>query len=512
MRALPRLLKRLWQQLPRSTAPVRLGLPWRMSLYSTLNGHHPLVASFVKGNSALLDSVVLNPYLLTDRSTVRGLQQRMSQHIRVISPEAGQLMDWLNFSDQLEIESQASHMDMLFLHTTPLYLGSLPWIFHFESFPTLFMPFLFHGNTTGVDLKATRFFQLTRDVLESPQCRRIFSHMHASLNIMDHVFDSPLISSKLHHVPIGITIPPAVQSLEKYNQGKNLRILFTNSLHQDPQSFYLRGGHHLVEAFVRLRRRLPDIELTVLSSMPNDFAQRYSTDDLKGVNWIGTRVDDTTLEKLLLDHHLFALPTAGLHSYSFLRAISHGCVPIVSDAPGYDEWIHGIEDSVLLIRGVRDLVYHREPAGWFSDCYAPFIRHSEYFVQQIYDAVITHSRLSDLQQLAERNIEHCGQHFSLEVSHATFNRRIELQEILREGKPLPYEEACLVEEHFHAHNIVRYLERYWGIPLALGHVDLMLEVDREKSGIISARYMTELKERIVALDYSGWLMRQKDFK
>ena len=42
------------------------------------------------------------------------------------------------------------------------------------------------------------------------------------------------------------------------------------------------------------------------------------------MNWINSRVDDATLDQLFLGHQLFALPAAGLHSHSLLRAMSHG--------------------------------------------------------------------------------------------------------------------------------------------------------------------------------------------
>lgn len=487
-------------------APIRLGLPWRMPCYSPLNGYHPLVASFVDGNPAVRP-VVLHASKRPKNTAINAMLRQMSQQTRLVFPElADLLIDWLNFTDQMAIESQVDDVDVLFLHTTPLYLGTLPWIFHFESFPTLFKPFMSHGTTTGIDLKAEAFFQLVKNTLESPQCRRIFSHMRESLRILDHVFDSPIISSKLSHVPVGVTIPPAAKSLAKFDQGRDLRILFTNSLHQDPSSFYLRGGHHLLEAFVRLRRHLPEIELTVLSSVPDDLTQRFSTDDLKDVNWISRVVDDATLEELLLDHHLFALPAAGLHTYSFLRAISHGCVPIVSDAPGYDELTQGIKESVIVVRGIRDQVYRREPAGWISDCYAPFTARSEYFVQQIHDGVINRSQMSDLRRLAARNIEHCRLNFSLEASHAEFNRKMELEEISREElfreeslreRPIPPLEVRLVEENFRGYNIVCYLGRYWGVPMTLGHVNLTIHADRSKTGVISASSMSELKKLII---------------
>jgi len=160
----------------------------------------------------------------------------------------------------------------------------------------------------------------------------------------------------------------------------------------------------------------------VLSSLPGDLLQRFTPAQLIGVNWINSRLDDSALENLFLGHHLFALPAAGLHSYSLLRAFAHGCVPIVSDAFGYEEYTAGIEDSVLTIRGVRDLVYRDEPAGWVSDNYAPFVADSEAMVRQIHDTLLERADWSHLRDLAARNLAHCQRHFGLAASQAAFNR------------------------------------------------------------------------------------------
>lgn len=402
--------------------PARLGLPWRLPHFVPLNGPHPLVQSF------LLDNDAVEPIQLEPASTVSQAQRHavllgMAQQARPLSPEStGSFIEWLNFDDQLAIEAGSPDCDALFLHTTPLYAGSRPWIFHFESFPSLFMPFMFAGATAGIDLASQGYCQRVREALESPQCLRIFSHMRGSLETLNRVFASAVIAAKCHHVPLGIRSLEDPAAGAKFDTGGPLRILFTNSLHHDPRSFYLRGGHHLLEAFARLRRQLPDAELTVLSSVPTDLLARFTPMQLAGVNWINTRVDDAVLDKLFLGHHLFALPAAGLHSHSLLRAFAHGCVPIVSDALGYEEYTRGIEDSVLTIHGVRDLVYRDEASGWVSDDYKPFTARSESLVRQIHDRVLESADMAGLRGRALRNLAHCRQHFDPADSHAAFNR------------------------------------------------------------------------------------------
>ena len=406
--------------------PIRLGLPWRLHHYQPLNGAHPLVLSFLEGNGAV-EPLAITPVAATvPRETQTRVLARMTRQAHQVPDELlMSFLDWLSLPDQVAIESQSSACDALFLHTTPLHAASTPWIFHFESFPSLFMPFMFTGQTRGIELRSQGWFRQVRDRLASSDCKRIFSHMRSSLQILTRVFDSADIAAKCHHVPLGMGLRDVAELLPKFEPGGRLRILFTNSLHGNPGSFYLRGGHHLLEAFAQLRRHLPDAELTVLSAVPADLMARFPSSYFIGVNWINSRVDDATLDQLFLGHQLFALPAAGLHSHSLLRAMAHGCVPIVSDALGYEEYTSGIEDSVLMVRGVRDMVYRDEPEGWVSDRYEPYLAPSPGFAQQIHDRIAECARPDQLREMALRNLEHCRRRYAVPASHDAFNRMLQ---------------------------------------------------------------------------------------
>lgn len=417
---------------PAASAPagpaVALGLPWRLGFYEPLNGPHPLVASWVRGNRAVRE-VAVDPAAASaqagDAAAWERLLPALCGQSRALEPAQGaEFLRWVRPAEQAAIESQAGAWRALFHHTTPLVLGPAPWIFHFESFPSLFMPFMMSGSTAGIVLRGQGWFERVRDVFASAGCRAIFTHMQSSRAILERVMDSPAISAKLHHVPLGIEAVDAGRALAKFDQPGPLRILFTNSLHQNPGSFYLRGGHHLLRAFSQARLEGLAAEMTIISSMPEDLAAWFSSRDLDGVNWISRRVDDATLEQLLLSHHLFALPAAGLHSYSILRALAYGCVPIVSDALGYEEYTGPIEDSVFIVRGVREMVYREEPEGWISERYEPFVRPSLPLTQQVYRAIARSGAPARLRPLAERNIAHCTSRYDLARAQEEFNRMV----------------------------------------------------------------------------------------
>ena len=99
---------------------LRLGLPWRLPHYHPLNGPHPLVDSFVRGNP-LIDSVELPAGTPAQPVTLQTVLLNLTQQARAIPHEqTGRFIEWLKLGDQLTIEAQAERYDALFLHTTPL--------------------------------------------------------------------------------------------------------------------------------------------------------------------------------------------------------------------------------------------------------------------------------------------------------------------------------------------------------------------------------------------------------
>jgi len=390
-----------------NTDTIRLGLPWQMSHYRILNGPHPLVRSFIEGNAAIECRNIDLKAVATGKQLDAVLRQLVEQSRCLPSDDVSHLIAALNIPEQVTIEADGDNFDCLYLHTSPMYAGSRPFIFHFESFQSLFLPYVLTGNTRGADLLHSGYSAQIRNALESEQCIRIFSHMKGSLASLRSVFESEGISAKAFHVPLGIQLQSLDKITAKFKTRGPLRILFTNSLHQDPNSFYLRGGHLLLDAFARLRRTHPHARLTILSSVPADLLTRFKESFFEGVEWLQAGVSDRALEELFLDHHVFALPAAGLHSLSLLRALANGCIPIVSDACGYEEYLAGIGTSTRTVKGICEMVYRNEQGGWTSDSYEGFSALSEHFVVQIQAHLESLASDGNLESMAIENYLHC---------------------------------------------------------------------------------------------------------
>jgi hypothetical protein len=171
-----------------NTDTIRLGLPWQMSHYRILNGPHPLVRSFIEGNAAISYRDIDRKVSVNQPHLDSVLRQLVEQS-RCLPPEnVGNLLTALNIPEQLAIEADAGNFDCLYLHTSPMYAGTSSFIFHFESFQSLFLPYVLTGDTRGADLLHSGYSSQIRNALDSEQCIRIFSHMKDSLATLCRVF------------------------------------------------------------------------------------------------------------------------------------------------------------------------------------------------------------------------------------------------------------------------------------------------------------------------------------
>ena len=124
------------------------------------------------------------------------------------------------------------------------------------------------------------------------------------------------------------------------------------------------------------------------------------------------------------DHGVFEI--AEIHSYSLLRALAYGCVPLVSDAFGYEEYVEPIRESVLSITGVQAQVYRLQNEGWMADHYRPFVKAGGYCEDQIYALLAQHLDRRNLKEFAARNVQYCRKNFDPKISHQAFNKMLGL--------------------------------------------------------------------------------------
>ncbi len=362
---------------------IQVAAPFNTTVYEDLNNWHPLFAPLYTEKSRLdfVEAVDIEPpqsAIDTANKDAKALSMYFIQ--KTLSNPVVKLQDIYDFIFSRDILSQAlipKKVDLTFHHTTPLTLGQTPWILHVESITSLFHPFLIQGKTSGIRLDEQAVYWLVRALLERDDFRILCTHMRMTDADIHNIFKSDIISSKVRYIPPGISFSKEQHYRidksfsQKYEMGLPIEILFTNSWHRQPINFFNRGGQEVLSAFIQLQKEFPNIRLTVLSSIPDDFRQTDLFKEAQGnpnINIIERWISDESLFELMVKCSIFLLPSAALHSVSVLRAMGCGAVCVVSDAPGFSEFIEHNRNG-LVIKGIKDRIYTIDDAGWLQDNY-----------------------------------------------------------------------------------------------------------------------------------------------
>ena len=180
---------------------------------------------------------------------------------------------------------------------------------------------------------------------------------------------------------------------QQHEPSPTINLLFTNSWHQAAESFYLRGGLEVLEAFAALRPAYPELRLTLRTRLPRDLLPRYQAIIQQGgVTVLDEFLSATKLENLLLSSHVFLLPSARIHIMSVLQAMAYGLVPIVSDGWGMSEYVEHGKTGLVVSGRYGKVSWNDERNGMLRENYAPMYR---------CDPQVTQHVVNELSQLAD---------------------------------------------------------------------------------------------------------------
>src|SRR5262249_9865083 len=138
-------------------------------------------------------------------------------------------------------------------------------------------------------------------------------------------------------------------------------VLFTNSFHQLPENFVLRGGVDVVTAFIAASKHADNLRLVLRTTLPDLLGPklREMVTTHPKIEIIPAKISDDELFRLYSEAQIFVVPSAALHALSVARAMHCGLICIASDAPGFEEYITNNVTGFLL-SGRRDAVYSFE--------------------------------------------------------------------------------------------------------------------------------------------------------
>ena len=286
--------------------------------------------------------------------------------------------------------------ELVFLTSVPFTLGQNPWVIEIEDPTTLFYPFVQNGHTQHLDIARSPYFELVKDLLEADACRGIVSHMRSTAEALPRLFRSKTIARKVTYAPLGVVLPKRWQTQE---DDETINLLFTNSWHQLPVGFHLRGGLDVLEAFWILHARYPQLRLTIRSSLPQ-LDERYHRIVENGwVRLIGRFTPAATMDAIQRETHIFLLPAARIHIVSVLQAMSYGQAVVVSDGWGMDEYITNEVNGLIVEGRAGKVSWMDREAGFLRENYRPMDESDPLVVEGIVEAV---SRLVEERSLRRR--------------------------------------------------------------------------------------------------------------
>jgi glycosyltransferase involved in cell wall biosynthesis len=358
----------------------RVFIPFDLPAFKYLNSNHPLPASLLEPRYDGIEFVrarMDRPAPLS-ASTVLDQAAEFARSLRDLPVALPDLeASILSFVASRDLVSQARvdvSADLAFFHTAPVLLDQMPWLLHVESLSSMFAPIVRPGESGDVELRRLPIYWLVRRMLESERCRGVFTNIAGTKDQIDRVFDSEIIARKSRHIAPGAYFTPEEEravaaSFEARGGKKEVEILFTGSWHQLEQSFFLRGGHELVMAFLEIEEAHPDIRLILRTAWPEPWKGTAIERRVRGhakITLLEEKLSDAAMIDLFRRADIFALDSASLHSISILRAMQCGAACIVSDIPGYEEYVD--RNSAITLPGRRAAVYSEDPeSGWLRD-------------------------------------------------------------------------------------------------------------------------------------------------
>lgn len=217
-------------------------------------------------------------------------------------------------------------------------------------------PHLLVGN----EAMFRRFRWLLRKLLASDCCRKVIYHVEIGKKALLTSLEAPELEDKVQ------VIYPAVpkKSFAKQNDNGPVRLLFVGSANIEAEgSFRAKGGFILVEAFLHLRQRFPDLELVIRSRVPPDVRKRCA--GVTNLRLIEETLRWEELERGFIEADIFVCPAHMTPSITFVDAMSYHLPVVTTDVWSNPELVEDGRTGLLVHhpqahRYIRNFVAHND--------------------------------------------------------------------------------------------------------------------------------------------------------
>ena len=385
---------------------LNVAVPWNQARYIPCNGFHPLYRALFENNRLLsfnvLDEVTFAQHLAEDNAYSKKIFEQIAQMPEPYaekygdSPLARKFADYIT-RDELWLTNELPG-DIEFHHTSPLTSGERPFVLHCESFLPIFMPFANQG--CGAIKNPGELRKFYGQLLGSENCLGIFSHLPETLDQIRSFFRNDQINEKLHRSRTGLADRTLKVLLDarKETCPERPMFLFTNSAHQNPRSFVLRGGVISLLFAEKFLRAGSEGLFIFRTARPGDEELRgygINVEFIRSVEnrqiiWLEGYLSEYEQLRLFTMADILLLPSVNLHSVVIMQALAAGAIPVVTDTYGTDLYVEDKQNGIVL-KGVRDAVWLEHTAeGVIADNRQNFRGLAADLAEQM------HSRIIDL--------------------------------------------------------------------------------------------------------------------
>ena len=245
-------------------------------------------------------------------------------------------------------------MNLVFSIDHPV-LWTKPWVIH-VTWPQAFSGF----NVENLEKHRSSI----EKQLASPYCKRVITWSELAKKALLLNFDCSSFKDKIEVLPLAIH----PQHFTKVNNQNKVRLLFVGTINNlkgaiskklGTERFFEfdgKGGTEVLEAFLLLREKYPNLELVFRATVPPEIKIRFQ--GYPEIRFVEEALPREVLDKEFQSADIFLYPTKQLTPWTvFLEAMSFE-LPIVTT----DVYANGeiIQDGVtgLLIKGSSNVPYH----------------------------------------------------------------------------------------------------------------------------------------------------------
>jgi glycosyltransferase involved in cell wall biosynthesis len=383
---------------------LHVAIPWSLSHYIPLDGFHPLYRALfdhAPGNIKLSawDNVELYRKFRADASvrkaTVEKVKEYAASSRRVDESSVATRYEEYFWPPDRVLTAELEG-DIEFHHTAPFPSLKRPFVFHCESFASIFFPFAQQGSGNVENYEELR--EHYRSIFAHHLCLGVFSHVPETLHALSAFLSDTTIDRKLFPSRIGLSGDtfPRHEPNQKLSLSRP-RFLFVNSANQNSVNFFRRGGHLVLRFWKEFAAGGRDGLLMLRCAMPGDIELCEHGVDVSWVKgeigrsivWDQGYLAGHEMQSLMASAHFFLLPSADLHSVSIMEAMRAGAIPVVPDTVGTSVCVTDEENGIIL-SGVRKEVRPKEEGtDLLSDQYSRWAELDNLLVEQMISRVCT---------------------------------------------------------------------------------------------------------------------------